>query len=184
MKYVGIRTQIHRNNRNSFLLLLMFPVIILAMVWVFLLLLNYFGGGYYDNYGNYVTGVDFDHVMQSFLSALPWVIGAVALWFAIAYFSNTAMISRATGARPLERRENPRVYNIVENLCMTCGMDMPKINIVDDPQLNAYASGINKDSYAVTLTTGIINLLSDSELAGVTPVCSSRALSLWALCRR
>ena len=167
MKYVGIRTQIHRNNRNSFLLLLMFPVIILAMVWVFLLLLNYFGGGYYDNYGNYVTGVDFDHVMQSFLSALPWVIGAVALWFVIAYFSNTAMISRATGARPLERRENPRVYNIVENLCMTCGMDMPKINIVDDPQLNAYASGINKDSYAVTLTTGIINLLSDSELAGV-----------------
>ena len=167
MKYVGIRTQIHRNNRNSFLLLLMFPVIILAMVWVFLLLLNYFGGGYYDNYGNYVTGVDFDHVMQSFLSALPWVIGAVALWFAIAYFSNTAMISRATGARPLERRENPRVYNIVENLCMTCGMDMPQINVVDDPQLNAFASGIDKGSYTVTVTTGLTELLTDEELSGV-----------------
>ncbi|MBP1538976.1 MAG: M48 family metallopeptidase [Prevotella sp.] len=167
MKYVGMRTQIHRNNRMSILLLLMFPVIILVMVWVFLVLLNYLGGGYYDNYGNYVTGVDFDHVMQSFLSVVPWVVGAVALWFVIAYFSNTAMIRRATGSRPLERRENPRVYNIVENLCMTCGMDMPKINVVDDPQLNAFASGINKDTYAVTLTTGIINLLSDEELAGV-----------------
>ena len=162
-----MRTQIHRNNRMSILLLLMFPVIILVMVWVFLVLLNYLGGGYYDNYGNYVTGVDFDHVMQSFLSVVPWVVGAVALWFVIAYFSNTAMIRRATGSRPLERRENPRVYNIVENLCMTCGMDMPKINVVDDPQLNAFASGINKDTYAVTLTTGIINLLSDEELAGV-----------------
>ncbi|MBR1518910.1 MAG: M48 family metallopeptidase [Prevotella sp.] len=167
MKYVGMRTQIHRNNRMSILLLLMFPVIILVMVWVFLVLLNYLGGGYYDDYGNYVTGVDFDHVMQSFLSVVPWVVGAVALWFVIAYFSNTAMIRRATGSRPLERRENPRVYNIVENLCMTCGMDMPKINVVDDPQLNAFASGINKDTYAVTLTTGIINLLSDDELAGV-----------------
>ena len=162
-----MRTQIHRNNRMSILLLLMFPVIILVMVWVFLVLLNYLGGGYYDDYGNYVTGVDFDHVMQSFLSVVPWVVGAVALWFVIAYFSNTAMIRRATGSRPLERRENPRVYNIVENLCMTCGMDMPKINVVDDPQLNAFASGINKDTYAVTLTTGIINLLSDEELAGV-----------------
>ncbi len=162
-----MRTQIHRNNRMSILLLLMFPVIILVMVWVFLVLLNYLGGGYYDDYGNYVTGVDFDHVMQSFLSVVPWVVGAVALWFVIAYFSNTAMIRRATGSRPLERRENPRVYNIVENLCMTCGMDMPKINVVDDPQLNAFASGINKDTYAVTLTTGIINLLSDDELAGV-----------------
>ena len=167
MKYVGMRTQIHRNNRMSILLLLMFPVIILVMVWVFLVLLNYLGGGYYDDYGNYVTGVDFNHVMQSFLSVVPWVVGAVALWFVIAYFSNTAMIRRATGSRPLERRENPRVYNIVENLCMTCGMDMPKINVVDDPQLNAFASGINKDTYAVTLTTGIINLLSDEELAGV-----------------
>ena len=167
MKYVGMRTQIHRNNRMSILLLLMFPVIILVMVWVFLVLLNYLGGGYYDDYGNYVTGVDFDHVMQSFLSVVPCVVGAVALWFVIAYFSNTAMIRRATGSRPLERRENPRVYNIVENLCMTCGMDMPKINVVDDPQLNAFASGINKDTYAVTLTTGIINLLSDDELAGV-----------------
>lgn len=167
MKYVGMRTQIHRNNRMSILLLLMFPVIILVMVWVFLVLLNYLGGGYYDDYGNYVTGVDFDHVMQSFLSVVPWVVGAVALWFVIAYFSNTAMIRRATGSRPLERRENPRVYNMVENLCMTCGMDMPKINVVDDPQLNAFASGINKDTYAVTLTTGIINLLSDDELAGV-----------------
>jgi len=167
MKYVGIQTQISRNNMMSILLLLMFPVIILGMIWVFLALLNFFGNGYYDEYGNVVHQLNAETVNSYFLSCIPWVIGGVAIWFAIAYFSNTAMIAKATGARPLERKENPRIYNIVENLCMTCGMDMPKINVVDDPQLNAYASGINKDSYTVTLTTGIINTLNDEELAGV-----------------
>ncbi|MEE3386111.1 MAG: protease, partial [Prevotella sp.] len=139
MKYVGIQTQIRRNNMKSVLLLLLFPVIILGMVWIFLAVLSYMGNGYYDDYGNFVNQVDMAHVNYYFLQSLPWVVGGVGLWFLIAYFSNAAMIRRAVGARPLERRENPRIYNIVENLCMTCGMEMPKINVVDDPQLNAFA---------------------------------------------
>ena len=101
------------------------------------------------------------------MNALPWVVGGVTLWFVIAYFSNASMIRHATGARPLTRRENPRIYNIVENLCMTAGMDMPKINVVDDRQLNAFASGIDNSSYTVTVTTGLMELLDDEELAGV-----------------
>lgn len=167
MKYVGLQTQIDRNNRLSILLLLAFPCIILAMVWIFLFLVNTFSGGYYDQYGNFIQEADIEQVNYFFLNALPWVVGGVGVWFAIAYFSNTSMVRRATGARPLERRENPRVYNIVENLCMTCGMDMPKINVVDDPQLNAFASGIDKNSYTVTVTTGLTELLDDRELAGV-----------------
>ena len=167
MRYVGIQTQIRRNNIMSMLLLLMFPVILLGTVWVFLALLNYFGGGYYDAYGNVVHVLDTSTVNYYFLQALPWVIGGVAIWFVIAFFANTSMIRHAVHARPLERRENPRIYNIVENLCMSCGMDMPQINIVDDPQLNAFASGINKQTYTVTLTTGIIDYLDDEELAGV-----------------
>jgi heat shock protein HtpX len=77
------------------------------------------------------------------------------------------MIQHATGAKPLERKENPRVYNLVENLCMSCGMPMPKVNIIEDPQLNAFASGINQKSYTVTLTRGIIDYLDDDELEGV-----------------
>lgn len=167
MRYVGMSTQIRRNNMLTTILLLMFPVIILGMVWVFLALVNYFGNGYYDQYGNVVHELDADTVNYYFLGTLPWVIVGVGAWFAIAYFANSAMVRKATGARPLERRENPKIYNMVENLCMTCNMDMPKINIVNDPQLNAFASGIDKNSYAVTLTTGIINRLTDSELEGV-----------------
>lgn len=167
MRYVGMHTQIMRNNRLTIMLLILFPVIILGMVWVFLALVNYFGNGYYDQYGNIVHQLDAATVNYYFMNTIPWVIVGVGIWFTIAYFANTAMVRAATGARPLTRKENPKIYNIVENLCMKCNMDMPKINIVDDPQLNAFASGIDKKSYTVTLTTGIIDRLNDDELAGV-----------------
>ena len=167
MKYVGIYTQQTRNNIYSILLLILFPVILLAMVWLFLTLVNYGAGPYYDDLGNPHYEVYWDMVVQEFLQALPWVVGIVAVWFTIAYFYNTSMIRLSTGAKPLTRKENMRVYNIVENLTMACGMPMPQINVINDPQLNAFASGIDDKTYTVTLTTGIIDLLDDEELKGV-----------------
>lgn len=167
MRYVGMQTQISRNNRMTLLLLLMFPLIILGVVWAFIALLNYFGNGYPDQYGELVYQFNAETVNAYFVNAVPWVIGVVGIWFLIAYFFNASMVRAATGARPLSRKENPRVYNIVENLTMAAGMDMPKINIVDDPQLNAFASGIDRKSYTVTVTTGLLRLLDDEELAGV-----------------
>lgn len=162
-----MHTQIRRNNTLSVVLLVMFPAIILGMVWVFLALLNYFGNGYYNRYGELVHQLDAATVNYYFLTTVPWVVIGVAVWFVIAYFANTSMVRAATGARSLTRRENPRVYNIVENLCMACNMDMPKIDVIDDPQLNAFASGIDKGSYTVTVTTGLAELLTDAELEGV-----------------
>ena len=167
MQYVGMQTQIRRNNMMSVLLLLLFPTIILGMVWVFLALVNYFGNGYYDQYGNVVHQMDAATVNYYFLTTIPWVVLGVGIWFAIAYFANSSMVRHAVNSRPLSRRENPRIYNIVENLCMSCGMQMPKVNVVDDPQLNAFASGIDNKSYAVTVTTGLLDLLDDEELKGV-----------------
>ena len=101
MKYVGMQTQIRRNNRLSVLLPLLFPAIILGMVWIFLSLLNYFGNGYYNQYGEMVHHLDVETVNYYFLTTIPWVILGVGIWFAIAYFFNTSMVRRATGARPL-----------------------------------------------------------------------------------
>lgn len=168
MKYVGMHSLIQRNNRLSVLLLLGFPAILLGAVWLFMAAINYFGNSRgYDEYGYSQNFLDTDAVNLSFLNVMPWVIGAVAIWFAIAYFSNTSMIRHAVKAEPLMRRDNPRVYNIVENLTMACGMPMPQINIVDDAQLNAFASGIDEKTYTVTVTTGLMDRLNDDELAGV-----------------
>lgn len=158
MKYVGMYAQVRDNNFKSMLLLLMFPCILLGMMWVCIAILASMNEYSY----NWVADAN-----EQFLAAAPWVIGGVAVWFAIAYAFNASMIESATNSRPLERKENPRVYNIVENLTMTCGMDMPKINIINSPELNAFASGINRNSYTVTVTTGLLNVLNDAELAGV-----------------
>ena len=108
-----------------------------------------------------------DVVWQYFLDAVPYTLAVTGTWFIIAYFTNTFIIRHATHARPLERKENVRVYNIVENLCIAGGIEMPRINIVEDSSLNAFASGIDIKSYTITLTTGIIDKLDDAELSAV-----------------
>lgn len=170
MKYVGIQTQIWRNNRNTVLLLLLFPVILLGMVLGTIMVLDWLGFFCWDGVcapGLQATTFHWDVIWPYFLDAMPYTLGVTAIWFIIAYFSNTAIIRHATHARPLERKENVRVYNIVENLCIAGGIEMPKINIVEDENLNAFASGVDINSYTVTLTTGIINALDDTELSAV-----------------
>jgi heat shock protein HtpX len=153
MKYVGLQSQIWNNNLKSTILLIMFPVVLLGLSWLFIYLT--------------MPGYSTTEVNQTFLGVAPWITAGVIIWFLIAWYANTAMIRSATGARPLERRENKRVYNLVENLCIATGMRMPKVNIIEDNSLNAFASGINNNSYTVTLSRGIINNLNDEELEGV-----------------
>ncbi|MDR0419974.1 MAG: M48 family metallopeptidase [Prevotellaceae bacterium] len=159
MKYVGIQTQKRINNFKSTLLLILFPCIILLLVWAFFQIIY----GQFDNDTNY----NLTHANSMFIETLPWVIGICLLWFLIAYFANTTIINMSTGSRPLERRDNKRIYNLVENLCIANNISMPKINIIDDDSLNAFASGINKKTFTVTLSRGIINKLNDQELEGV-----------------
>lgn len=77
------------------------------------------------------------------------------------------MINAATDSKPLERSENKRVYNLVENLCISTGMTTPKINIIDDDSLNAFASGIDQRTFSISLSKGIIEKLNDEELEAV-----------------
>ncbi len=152
MQYVGIQSQINRNNLNSVLLLIAFPILLLAMVYAFIFFLG---------------GKGFQHANQGFLIILPWVLIGVSIWFAVAWFFNSKMIQFATGAKSLDRRTNKRVYNLLENLCIAQGMPMPKLFVINDSSLNAYASGLKPSQYAVTLSQGIIDKLEDDELEGV-----------------
>ncbi|HMQ00311.1 MAG TPA: M48 family metallopeptidase [Cyclobacteriaceae bacterium] len=155
--YVGIHTQIARNNRKSVLYLLAFPALILAAVYAFIYFISADDTGF----------INTSEVNDSFLLAAPWVITVVLIWFLIAFSFHNKMINAATHARPLERKENMRVYNLVENLCISQGMTMPRINIIEDQGLNAFASGLNEKTFTVTLTRGIIEKLNDDELEGV-----------------
>jgi heat shock protein HtpX len=77
------------------------------------------------------------------------------------------MIRAATGARPVERRENPKLYNLLENLCISRGIQMPGLYIIDRPEMNAYASGIDARSFSITVTRGLLDALDDAEVEAV-----------------
>ncbi len=152
MKYRGIQQQIALNNTKSILYLLAFPLLLLAGTYIVLW---------------FITLKDIEQTNAQFISVAPLIVVGVAIWFVISYFFNTQMIQAATHSQPLQRRDNMRVYNLTENLCMSVGMTMPKLYIIETDALNAFASGINQQTYAVTLTRGIINRLTDEELEGV-----------------
>ena len=154
MQYVGIQTQQSRNNRRSVFLLFLFPCLVAALLYLACYLLVALG---HDE--SMETGM-LEMINPLFINALPYTMGIVLIWFLIAFWMNTSIIKAATGAKPLDRRENKRVYNLVENLCMANGMKAPKINIIDDNSLNAFASGINDRTYTVTLSRGIVGIFS------------------------
>ena len=170
MKYVGIQTQIWRNNRNSVILLCMFPVILLGMVLLAIMTLDFIGWFCWDGVcppGPQAATFHWDIIWYYFKDAMPFTLSMTGLWFIIAYCTNTSIIRHITHAKPVERKDNLRVYNIVENLCIAGGIEMPQINIVEDSNLNAFASGIDIPSFTITLTTGLIEKLNDAELSAV-----------------
>ena len=152
MEYVGIQSQIRKNNIFSVILLIAFPVLLIGMIYAFLFFTA-------DNIS--------DQTNQAFLQVIPFVLIGTIIWFLIAWMSHSAIIRMATGASPLERKENLRVYNILENLCIANGLTMPKLYLIDDTSLNAFASGLGSGSYAISLSSGIIDKLTDDELEGV-----------------
>lgn len=153
MAYTGIFKQIRRNNRNSLLLLLAFPLLLLGIVFLFI----YFA----------LEDHSFPESRQRFLTMLPIVLIAVAVWFLIAWFLHNTLIRAATGSRPLERKENKRVYNLLENLCIAQGMRMPKLYVINDNSLNAFASGLNESGFSISVSSGLLEKLNDSELEAV-----------------
>jgi len=152
MKYIGLHRQIQRNNTNSIILLIAFPVLLLAMFYIFFF---------------FIDKQEMDQVNQHFLQAFPFVLAGVAAWFLIAWAGHAGMIRMATHSKLLERKENKRVYNLVENLCIQQGMKTPFIYVIDDDSLNAFASGINSKTFSISLSKGIIDKLNDEELEGV-----------------
>lgn len=152
MKALGIQSQIRKNNFYSVVLLIAFPSLLMLMVYAFLRF------GFSQNEAD---------ANASFISTVPYILIGTSIWFIVAWFFHSSIIQMATGSKPLERKENKRVYNLLENLCIAQGMQMPKIYIVEDNSLNAFASGLNPKSFSISLSRGLIDKLEDDELEGV-----------------
>ncbi len=130
------------NKRNTVLIMAVFIGIVSAIGWVVSM--------YYGNSN----------------IAIFVVVGAL-LYSLLQYFIATGLSIAMTGAHHIEKRDNPRFYRIVENLSITTGLPMPKVYIIDDVSLNAFATGRDPGHAIVAATSGLIDQLSDQELEAV-----------------
>lgn len=97
----------------------------------------------------------------------PYVLVGASIYALITYFAGAKMAIAVNGAKQIQKKDNPRLYRIVENLAITEGLPMPKVYIMEEPALNAFATGRNPNKAIVCATTGILDALDDNELEGV-----------------
>lgn len=95
------------------------------------------------------------------------IFASIALNIGAYWFSDKLVLSMAHARRIESREDYPDLWNVMENLCITAGLPMPKLYIIEDPAPNAFATGRNKDHAVVAVTTGLLPLLNKSELEGV-----------------
>lgn len=158
MQAYGLRTHSWNTGLRSILLLAGFPMLLaLAMLGLGLM----FGSEQRD------LGRAFGNALRNLPLLYLAGCGVAAVWFAIAYMAHNRILDWATGAHPVTRAEEPRLWNLTENLCISRGMRMPRLAIIETPALNAYAAGLTPDKGAVTVTRGLMEALDDRELQAV-----------------
>lgn len=130
------------NKRNTLLIMAVFVALISAI--------------------GYVVSLYFNNT-----SVLFWVIGGAALYAFIQYFAASALAVAMTGAQEIQKKDNPRLFRIVENLSITLGIPSPKVYLIEDPAPNAFATGRDPKHAIVAATTGILEIMDDRELKAV-----------------
>jgi len=177
---VGVKTQIWNNEIKSVLLLLGFPLLLVGMTLAFFCALAYFDPGYTMTAPEMHRGVYvgqktiqvappdwMERGLEQFSIYWPIPIGVAAVWFLFAGLFHQQLIEDSTGSRPVTRQQEPRLYNLLENLCISRGLPIPRLSIMETEALNAFASGISRKSYNVSVTRGLLNTLNDEELEAV-----------------
>jgi len=109
----------------------------------------------------------FGEAARVFRSWFPFITAAAMLWVFIGFRMNVAMINAVTGSKGLAREDNPKLYRMLENLCISRGLPMPKLAIVESEALNAFATGLNEKQYSITVTRGLMTTLDTAELEAV-----------------
>ncbi len=161
MAAYGLYTHIASNKFRS--------MVLLAGLFVLIYVLVYAGALIAEVVINSDASVDYYLMaaLRDLLTAFPYATGAAALWIVIAYFFHQNMIDAVTGGEDVTRQQQPRLYNLLENLCISRGIPMPKLKVMESPALNAFATGLNRRQYAVTVTTGLLKTLNDQEIEAV-----------------
>ena len=162
MAAYGLYTHIQSNKRRSVALLIGLFFLVYVLVFAGALLAEALTDYRNSPLEYLIRATEFD-----FIKTLPFATVGTVIWIAIAYKFHQSLIDAVTGAREVSRTEEPRLYNLLENLCISRGITMPKLRVADDDALNAFATGLNNKQYSITVTRGLINALNDQEIEAV-----------------
>ncbi len=161
MAAYGLYTHIQSNKRRSIVLLIGLFFLIYVLVFAGALVAE----------ALIANNAPLDYLIRAAefdtIKALPFATAGTVIWILIAYRFHQSMIDAVTGARVVSRAEEPRLYNLLENLCISRGITMPKLRVADDDALNAFATGLNEKQYSITVTRGLIDALNDQEIEAV-----------------
>ncbi|MBI4250349.1 M48 family metallopeptidase [Candidatus Uhrbacteria bacterium] len=155
---MNIYDEIARNSRRTVLTVIIFLVALLCIVFVatFIILSD---------------ELSLQDALSVTIGVFPWVSGfatiLVLIWTLISYHSGDKLILRFVNARPVERKDYFDLYNTVENTAITAGLPTPKIYLINDSSMNAFATGRNPNHSVICFTTGIVERLSKQELEAV-----------------
>ena len=160
MAAYGLYTHIQSNKRRSVILLIGLFFLVYLMVYAGALMAEAIS-----------SSGPIDSLMRNAVTpalyAAPFATVGTVIWILIAYRFHQALIDAVTGGHTVTREEEPRLYNLLENLCISRGITMPKLKVVDDTALNAFATGLNDKQYSITVTRGLVDRLDDAELEAV-----------------
>jgi heat shock protein HtpX len=160
MAAFGLYSHIQSNKRRSVALLIGLFLLVYLMTYAGALVAEVLLG---DASLDYLLAA----AARDLAYALPWVTIGTVLWILIAYRFHQSMIDAVTGGREVTRQEQPRLYNLLENLCISRGLPMPKLKVMPDEALNAFATGLNEKQYSITVTSGLLERLDDPEVESV-----------------
>jgi heat shock protein HtpX len=157
----GLYSHIQSNRRRSVVLLIGLFFLVYLMTFAGALVAEVLFGG--------DARLDFliNAALRRTIYSLPWVTIGTILWILIAYKFHQSMIDAITGGQEVTRQEEPRLYNLLENLCISRGITMPKLKVMESDALNAFATGLNEKQYSITVTTGLLARLDDPEVEAV-----------------
>ena len=160
MASYGLYTHIQSNRRRSIALLIGLFFLVYVMVFAGALMAEALMG---DASLTWLLQA----AWRDFLYALPWATIGTFIWIGIAYKFHQTMIDAVTGGHEITRREEPRLWNLLENMCISRGIPMPKLKVMESDALNAFATGLNEKQYSITVTTGLVRALNDAEIEAV-----------------
>jgi len=135
-------SQIASNKRRTVLIMFVFMVFAGLLAWFF-------------------------DIFTGSMSLTVFVLIFAVTYAAVSYFAGSRLSLALNGAHEIQKADNPRLWRIIENLAITDGLPMPRVFVIDDPAPNAFATGRDPDHAAVCATSGLLDIMDDTELQGV-----------------